>query len=63
MYVVWGMLENFLFGGIFFGWGSLVFTLKEEGFYLDLCDDNISSPDLQNKSGGQVQDSHVRYRV
>ena len=58
------MLENFLFGGIFFGWGSLVFTLKDEGFYLDLCGSNISSPDVQNSSGGQLsQDSDdVRYR-
>jgi LAT3 family solute carrier family 43 protein 3 len=30
-------MEVVLFGGVIFGWGSLVFILKEEGFYLDYC--------------------------
>ena len=33
----WAFLEVVLFGGVIFGWGSLVFILKEEGFYLDMC--------------------------
>ena len=31
------MVEVLCFGGVIFGWGSLVFVLKEEGFYLDAC--------------------------
>ncbi|XP_060571702.1 equilibrative nucleobase transporter 1-like [Ruditapes philippinarum] len=34
---VWAFMEVVLFGGVIFGWGSLVFILKEEGFYLDYC--------------------------
>lgn len=35
--VIWCATETFFFGGIIYGWGSLVFVLKEEGFYSDLC--------------------------
>jgi len=34
---VWAFMEVVLFGGVIFGWGSLVFILKEEGFYLEEC--------------------------
>lgn len=36
--VLWGAIEVFVYGGITFGWVSLVFILKKEGFYSDLCD-------------------------
>lgn len=39
--VCWSFIEVLLFGGIFFGWGSLVFVLKEEGLYADLCSKNM----------------------
>ena len=37
LYVVWAFVENLLLTGSFFGWGSLVFILKEDGVYSDLC--------------------------
>jgi len=33
----WAFFEVVFFAGIVFGWGSLVFILKEEGFYSDAC--------------------------
>lgn len=33
-------MEVVLFAGVIFGWGSLVFILKDEGFYIDSCMDN-----------------------
>ena len=33
----WCCLEIFLFAGLMFGWNSLVFILKQEGFYLREC--------------------------
>ena len=40
---IWAMVEVLCFGGVIFGWGSLVFVLKEEGFYLDACSDEPPS--------------------
>ncbi|BFZ03829.1 hypothetical protein BsWGS_06868 [Bradybaena similaris] len=37
LYTVWGFLECLGFGGLIYGWGSLVYVLKDEGLYLDLC--------------------------
>ncbi|XP_069128332.1 equilibrative nucleobase transporter 1-like [Argopecten irradians] len=34
---VWCAVEILFFGGIIYGWGSLVFVLKEEGFYYEEC--------------------------
>ncbi|XP_060077401.1 equilibrative nucleobase transporter 1-like [Ylistrum balloti] len=34
---VWCAIEILFFGGIIYGWGSLVFVLKEEGFYYEEC--------------------------
>ena len=33
----WALMECILFSGILYGWGSLVFVLKDEGLYTDLC--------------------------
>ncbi|KAL5019378.1 hypothetical protein ScPMuIL_005100 [Solemya velum] len=35
--VAWAIVETFLFGGLVFGWASLVFVFKQEGIYADLC--------------------------
>lgn len=37
LYTAWGFLECLGFGGLIYGWGSLVYVLKDEGLYLDLC--------------------------
>lgn len=33
----WAFMECLLFGGLLYGWGSLMFVLKDEGIYADLC--------------------------
>ena len=33
----WAFTECLLFGGLLYGWGSLVFVLKDEGVYANLC--------------------------
>lgn len=42
---LWAFMEVVLFAGVIFGWGSLVFILKEEGFYLDSCTESDLNPD------------------
>lgn len=32
-----GLLECLGFAGVVFGWASLVFVLKEDGYFSDLC--------------------------
>ncbi|XP_033747603.1 solute carrier family 43 member 3-like isoform X2 [Pecten maximus] len=43
--ILWALLEIFLFAGLFFGWGTLVFMLKEEGVYGYLCDTEATGSD------------------
>ncbi|XP_076459583.1 equilibrative nucleobase transporter 1-like [Babylonia areolata] len=38
-YVIWAFLENVFFGGLLYGWGSLVFVLKEDRVFSEICDD------------------------
>ncbi|WAQ97524.1 S43A3-like protein [Mya arenaria] len=33
----WAFMECLFFGGLLYGWGSIVFVLKDEGIYADLC--------------------------
>lgn len=39
VYALWAFLECLGFGGLIYGWGSLLFVLKTEGLYMDLCPD------------------------
>ncbi|XP_067650493.1 equilibrative nucleobase transporter 1-like [Haliotis asinina] len=34
---LWCVVESLLFGGLFFGWASLVYVFKQEGIYSFLC--------------------------
>ncbi|XP_033736776.1 solute carrier family 43 member 3-like [Pecten maximus] len=43
---VWCAIEILFFGGIIYGWGSLVFVLKEEGFYYEACLSVITPAEL-----------------
>lgn len=52
----WAFLEVVCFAGIVYGWGSLVFILKEEGFYLDACIDK-SQEDTMTEDVGLVTNS------
>ena len=44
----WALMECILFSGILYGWGSLVFVLKDEGLYADLCHVNKSETSRLN---------------
>ncbi|XP_062590867.1 equilibrative nucleobase transporter 1-like [Saccostrea cucullata] len=52
---IWSSLEVVCFAGIIWGWGSLVFVLKEEGIYEEFCgyswrEGASPSEDVYNKS-------------
>ncbi|KAK3597276.1 hypothetical protein CHS0354_005035 [Potamilus streckersoni] len=47
--IIWSFVEIVCFGGIIFGWGSLVFVLKEEGFYHSECQPIASSNHIQGE--------------
>lgn len=51
--VICGSLEIILFGGIIFGWASLVYVYKDEGYFRHLCPLNQST--LSNASYSSVQ--------
>ncbi|KAL3877220.1 hypothetical protein ACJMK2_034957, partial [Sinanodonta woodiana] len=36
----WAFMECLLFGGLLYGWGSLMFVFKQEGIYAELCSNN-----------------------
>ena len=46
---VWCFVEVFVYAGHLFGWSSLLFVLKSEGFYLYLCSQDIA--DDEQRSG------------
>ncbi|XP_072447429.1 equilibrative nucleobase transporter 1-like [Chiloscyllium punctatum] len=56
-----GLFECLCFGGVIFGWASLVFVLKKEGYFSDLCDSvsNISHHGERNSTVEcDLQDQH-----
>ena len=53
---VWAFIECFLFAGILLGWGSLVFVLKDEGIFAELCSSAEISA-LGNKSTPTQKDN------
>ncbi|KAK6973814.1 large neutral amino acids transporter small subunit 4, partial [Biomphalaria glabrata] len=58
LYVVWAALENVGFGGLVYGWGSLVYVLRDEGLYLDLCENLTDvNPGFRNETN---KDCHAR---
>lgn len=42
-YVAWAFAECLLFAGLLYGWGSLVFVLKEDGVYSYICEESIEN--------------------
>lgn len=60
----WALLEILLFAGLFFGWGTLVFMLKEEGVYGNLCESSTPG-ELDDKSRTMYtqKDNETLYRT
>jgi len=42
-YLVWALFEVLCFSGLLYGWSSLVFVLKAEGLFLNLCNVTVNS--------------------
>ena len=55
----WAFMECLLFGGLLYGWGSVVFVLKDEGVYADLCPTNVNL----NMSSINASDSNIVVNV
>ncbi|KAL7647099.1 UNVERIFIED_CONTAM: hypothetical protein RMT77_002357 [Armadillidium vulgare] len=53
-----GFLDNLLFGGAVFGWPQLVFVLKVEGLFGDLCDSYIQNSTNSNSNQFFLNVSH-----
>jgi LAT3 family solute carrier family 43 protein 3 len=58
LYVGWAVVETMLFGGIVNGWASLVFVLKQEGLYADLCNSDAETVTAGNDT---AQNGSVLY--
>lgn len=39
--LVTAVIEQYLFSGLVLGWASLVYIMKEENFFAELCDESI----------------------
>ncbi|XP_070183103.1 equilibrative nucleobase transporter 1-like isoform X2 [Littorina saxatilis] len=66
LYVIWAVLECLFFGGLLYGWGSLVFVLKEIGVYSEMCDDYAKNGSLSDDLTLGVRSStisSVRYSI
>ncbi|XP_046549805.1 solute carrier family 43 member 3-like [Haliotis rubra] len=46
----WAVVETSLFGGVMYGWPSLVYIIKEEGLYSHLCTTNSSQNSHSNQN-------------
>ncbi|XP_070971776.1 equilibrative nucleobase transporter 1-like isoform X1 [Oncorhynchus clarkii lewisi] len=58
-----GFVENLCFSGIAYGWASLVFILKNDGYFSDLCDitANATDPgDIITLSGERPGDNIIQ---
>lgn len=55
---VWAFAEVVCFAGVIFGWASLVFVFKEEGFYSNLCHDNNEKISIVLKNDHMLNTSH-----
>ncbi|KAK3739276.1 hypothetical protein RRG08_050481 [Elysia crispata] len=60
LYAVWAFLEIAGFGGVIFGWGSLVFVLKEENLYGNLCG-NGTGNDSSAKHSDNLSNMTCKY--
>lgn len=51
-----GMLECLCFAGVVFGYASLVFVLKEDGYFSDQCVSDPGGNDTATRAGEQMPD-------
>ncbi|GFR84277.1 solute carrier family 43 member 3 [Elysia marginata] len=64
LYAAWAFFEVIAYGGLIYGWGSLVYILKDEGLYMELCEtdvENITVVDLKLHNSSTSSLSSVSY--
>ncbi|CAH1803121.1 unnamed protein product [Owenia fusiformis] len=52
--LVTNVIELLLFSALMFGWSALMLTLKEEGFYSELCTDSAENSTSLNSTLGNI---------
>ena len=57
VFVAWGTVEIVLFAGLVFGWASLVFVLKQEGYFAENC--GQKSPTYENTTSVDHDDVDI----
>lgn len=55
---IWCFIEILFYAGQLFGWSSLLYVLKQEGFYLELCSD-ISISNIATEQTGVVKELYT----
>ncbi|GFS19643.1 large neutral amino acids transporter small subunit 4 [Elysia marginata] len=66
VYAVWAFLEIAVFGGVIFGWGSLVYVFKGEDLYGNLCGNETthgSTASLENLEVNNTQSDNHHTRM
>lgn len=69
-----GLWENLIFSGSILGWSALNYMLKQEGIFVDLCQESVSSPfpyrnySIDTRLSGQLDkypllNSYINYSV
>lgn len=51
---IWCFIEVLLYAGQLFGWSSILYVLKQEGFYHDMC--IVDSTHVNKSSGEEIVD-------
>ena len=53
------IVEQYFYSGLLVGWASLVYILKEEGVYGDLCDESDVTDGVSSGGGGMARFNYV----
>ena len=56
---IWCSLEVMLYAGQIFGWSSLLYVLKEEGFYANVCNEQFATKDKTTDAVRKRTNYHV----
>ncbi|XP_046331337.2 equilibrative nucleobase transporter 1-like [Haliotis rufescens] len=57
---LWCIVESLLFGGLFFGWASLVYVFKQEGIYHFLCNHPAANGSIGSNVSNSLEHMSIR---
>lgn len=57
---LWCVVESLLFGGLFFGWASLVYVFKQEGIYHFLCNHPAANGSIGSNVSNSLEHMSIR---